>query len=315
MDQAYVCSRLRREFNRMGYILLVYYGMMTAAVTVAMIIQLIWLMLTGQNLSEDAMMSTLMGNGWGYIVAVAMGCLALLLWKKPAFCFRTIWKQNRPMTVGTFFALLSIFLSAQLLFQLFAQLMEFLFNLIGMSVMDSINAASGVEDTFSMFVYACILAPVFEEVLFRGLLLRILEPYGKKFAVLATAFLFGIFHANIVQSPFAFMVGLVLGYVTVEHGMLWAVLLHFINNCVLGDLLSRLTSGCPLVGELIFWFIVVASSIAAVVVCIVKRKAIRAYLCEKKIHPWSVKSFFTAPGIVIFTVLMLGNIALTLLMQ
>ena len=315
MDQAYVCSRLRREFNRTGYILLIYYGMMTAAVTVAIVVQSLCLALTGQNLSQEALTAALMGNGWGYIVAVVVGCVILLLWKKPEFCFRTIWKRNRPMTVGTFLALLSIFLSAQLFFQLFAQLMEYLFNLIGMSVMDSINAASGVEDTVSMFVYACILAPLCEEVLFRGLLLRMMEPYGKKFAVFATAFLFGIFHANIVQSPFAFFVGLVLGYVTVEHGMLWAVLLHFINNLVLGDLLSRFTAGCPQMGEMIFWFIIVASTIAAIVVCIVKWKDIRGYLCEKKIHPWCMKSFFTSPGILIFALLMLGNIALTMLMS
>ena len=143
-----------------------------------------------------------------------------------------------------------------------------------------------------------------------------MEPYGKKFAVFATALLFGLFHANIVQSPFAFAVGLVLGYVTVEYGMIWSVVLHFINNFVLGDLLYRLTSGlAPWVSEAIYLGIISLCTVVTVILMVVKRRQIMNYLLEKRIHPWCMKSFFTSPGILAFLILMVLTIVLTLVLQ
>lgn len=316
MDEKLTCRRLRREFNKVGLTMLVYYTIMSTVVSVIMVIQMVFLMFSQPDLSEDALSSAIMSNGWGYMLAIAIGVLIMMLWKKPEFCFRTIWKTNKPMRFGAFLEILCIFLSGQMLFQLYAMAMEFLTNLVGLSVMESIEMASGIGDTFSMFLYGCLFAPIFEEVLFRGLLLRMLEPCGKKFAILTTAFLFGIFHANIVQTPFAFAVGLVLGYVAMEYSMAWAMVLHMINNLVLGDMLTRLTASLPAdISNLIFYILMGLATIAAIVICICRRRQIKAYLTEKKIHPWSLHAFVTSPAIIIFFAMMLGNIALTMLMQ
>jgi hypothetical protein len=48
---------------------------------------------------------------------------------------------------------------------------------------------------------------------------------------------------------------------------------------------------------------------------IVKRRQIMDYLLTKRIHPWSMKSFFTSPGILAFMILMVLNILLTLVLQ
>lgn len=316
MDEKVVCHRLRREFDKVGLTVILYYLMMSFLVFAAMLIQQVVLALQNADMESEAVQQALASNGWGYIITIAIGFGILLIWKKPAFCFRTIWQKNRTMGFGTFMALLCIFVSGQFLFRIIAILMEMVAKLMGFSIMDSLNSATNVGGSFSMFFYACILAPIFEEVLFRGLLLRWMEPFGKKFSVLATAFLFGLFHANLVQSPFAFAVGLVLGYVTVEYGMLWAVILHGINNLVLGDLLFRLTSSlAPWVGEVIFFGIVGVCTLVGTIVMLLKRRKIWAYFRIGRIHPWSVKSFFTSPGILIFTVLMVGTIAATVLMM
>lgn len=316
MNEVSVCKRLRKEFDKTGFTLLVYYGIMSAIVSVVMVMQMLCLMIISPDMPEETLTQTLMGNGWGYVLTTTIGAVILLLWKKKEFCFHTIWKPNRRMTVGSFFAVLCIFLSAQLFFQIGAMVTEWFFNLFGLSVMESLEMATGIEDTFSMFLYGCLLAPVFEEVLFRGLLLRTLEPYGKKFAIFATAFLFGLFHANLLQSPFAFAVGLVLGYVTVEYSMLWAVILHMINNLVLGDLLPRITESFqPWVGEVAFWGIIGTCTVAAVIICIVKRRKILWYLLDKRIHPWCMKSFFSSVGILAFSIFMLLNILLSLVLQ
>lgn len=314
MNEQLVCRRLRKEFDKVGVTMLLYYGIMSYMVFAVMLMQQTVLMFS--DMDDAAMEAALVGNGWGYIFAICTGCVILLLWKKPEFCFRTIWQPRQKMKLGSFVVLLCIFLSGQAVFLVLSFVLEALLNLVGLSITESMEAATGLGDTFSMFLYGCVFAPVFEEVLFRGLLLRMMEPYGKKFAILTTAFLFGLFHANIVQSPFAFAVGLVLGYVAIEYSMAWAIILHLINNLVMGDLLYRLTAGFePWVQEVIFYGIVGIATLAAIIILICKHHSIRDYVCTKKIHPWCLKSFFTSPGILTFSILMTLSVVATLVMQ
>ena len=188
-------------------------------------------------------------------------------------------------------------------------------NLVGLSLMESMQAASASADTLSMFLYMGLFAPVFEEILFRGLILRSLEPFGKKFAIFTSAYLFGIFHGNLIQSPYAFAVGLVLGYVAMEHNIGWAMVLHMINNLILGDSLVRLTSclGTAL-SDLIFWAIILGCAIASVVIFIRKRAEIAEYFRSGRIHPLCLKCFFTSPGVLAITAVMAANMLLMLLL-
>ncbi len=321
MNEIAIKRNLRREFGKIGFALLIYFGIMNVTVMIVsfsdMFSVVLKNMLTGGSQEElDAAMEAVLSNGWGYILAILIGCVAMYLWKKKEFCVHTIWKSNNPMKTGSFFALLCLFVSGQALFQLLAMVMEGIFNLLGMSVMESIEAASTTGDTLSMFLYITLFAPIFEEVFFRGLILRSLEPYGKKFSIFASAFLFGIFHGNIVQSPYAFGVGLILGYVAVEYSVGWAMVLHMINNLVLGDSFGRLVRCLPVwQGDLLFFVIVWGCTIAAAAILMIKRKQVAAYFKEKKIHPLCMKSFFTSPGILAITVVMAVNILLTLMLQ
>ena len=63
--------------------------------------------------------------------------------------------------------------------------------------------------------------------------------YGVRFAIIFSAILFGIYHGNIVQTPFAFILGLLLGYITVSYGLKYAIAVHIFNNMVLADFLDR----------------------------------------------------------------------------
>lgn len=83
-----------------------------------------------------------------------------------------------------------------------------------------------------MSVFAVAVAPaLLEEFVFRGAILGGLLKYGKGFAIFISALLFGLMHGNLVQIPFAFMAGLIIGFVVVETGTFWSgVLIHFINN-------------------------------------------------------------------------------------
>lgn len=319
-------KELRKSFSKTGIALMVYYGIMNAAVLVVLIVDIIIRIIlllqssmTSAILTQTIMETTeeaILSNGWGYILANVIGFVALLLWKKKDFCFREIWVSDKGMKPGSFFALLAMLISAQAVFQIGVGILEWIFNQMGLSVLDSLDGVTMLSGSFSMFLYAGIIAPIGEEILFRGLILRSLQPYGKKFAILTSAFLFGIFHGNFLQTPYALLVGLLLGYVTVEYSIGWAMVLHMFNNLVLADMISRMSSYFPpFVEELAMLLIIWGSAVAAVIILVVKRKDVMQYFKGPKIHPLCMKCFITSPGILIFTGLMAASILFGLLMS
>ncbi len=72
---------------------------------------------------------------------------------------------------------------------------------------------------------------IVEEFALRGVVLHALKRFGNGFAVLISAVVFGLLHGNFEQIPFAFLVGLYLGFLTVKtKSIVPAVILHFYNN-------------------------------------------------------------------------------------
>lgn len=60
---------------------------------------------------------------------------------------------------------------------------------------------------------------------------QLLRKYGNGFAVLSISIVFGLLHGNVIQFVFAFLVGLILGYITVKtDSVVPAILVHALNN-------------------------------------------------------------------------------------
>lgn len=312
MDEKYVNRFLRREFRVVGWLLVAYYGIMNILTVAAVFSDVLRQFL--QSLSRGQFpgnpdIHALMGNGWGYVATVAVGLLFLFCWKEDRFWKESVLASHGKMTVGVFAVLACLCMAAQLVNSLWIAGLELVMNQFDRSVMDILESVSGQSDTFSMFLYASILAPVSEELIFRGYILQTLRPYGKKFAIVLSAFLFGIFHGNLLQTPYAFLMGLVLGYVTVEYHIGWAVALHVFNNLVLADLLTRLTGGLSeQASEAVSLVLLGGAAIAAGVVLIVKRKRIGEYIRSDWMDRRCVKCFFTNSGVIVLMVLMALNV-------
>lgn len=92
-------------------------------------------------------------------------------------------------------------------------------------------AWTAMNDT-KMILYALILAPLLEEVLFRSGLLLAVKSFAPFFvANLIQAAAFGIYHGEPVQSVYAFILGLVLGYIRYKAGTVGAsFLVHAVIN-------------------------------------------------------------------------------------
>lgn len=96
------------------------------------------------------------------------------------------------------------------------------------SMMEEFSGSTSVLFIFT----AVVMAPVVEELVFRGLTLH----YTKKafnlvLANIIQALLFGLYHGNLIQGIYAFIFGLLLGYIAIKtDSLITGMLLHMIIN-------------------------------------------------------------------------------------
>ena len=319
-------KQLRRQGNIQGGAMLIYSGVMYMCVFLVLTVALLMLALSelfagGTDLqmpaySFDAYLQQAMQIGnWGYLLAVVTCFLILLLWKKPAYLRQVVLAPGRAMGRLDFLQLCVVFLAGQQIFSWWYLLMDAVASGVGISLDALLESATVDTKDLPMFLYACMLGPVAEELLFRGLVLRSLEGYGKRFAIVVSALLFALIHGNLLQLPFAFLTGLVLGYVALEHHFGWAVLLHMLNNLVMADLLPRLLSLLPQgAGDGILTAFILFCAVAAAVILLLRRRDIQDYWRSHGSEKGTYAAFFRAPAMVIYLIIsVLSLLALPLL--
>lgn len=105
---------------------------------------------------------------------------------------------------------------------------------IGFSPADYGMEYPGEPAIFALYVlYVVLIAPILEELFFRGFLFRIMERAGlsKRDTVFLSALLFGMLHAGLRGMIGAFLSGLLLGLLAMSRGgLLLAIFLHIANN-------------------------------------------------------------------------------------
>lgn len=103
------------------------------------------------------------------------------------------------------------------------------------------NVVYDVTDSVSLWFNALVMvivAPVFEEYIFRKLLVDRLVQFGEGAAVLMSALMFGLFHGNLNQFIYAFTLGLFLAFIYVKtRSIKYTVVLHMLVN-LLGGVVS-----------------------------------------------------------------------------
>lgn len=81
-----------------------------------------------------------------------------------------------------------------------------------------------------------------EEFAFRGVFMGALRKFGDSFAIITSAIIFGAMHGNISQVPFAFILGLILGYAVCKtNSLITSIAIHFLNNfyAIVMDTISK----------------------------------------------------------------------------
>ncbi|MBU3092536.1 CPBP family intramembrane metalloprotease [Clostridium sp. CM028] len=83
-----------------------------------------------------------------------------------------------------------------------------------------------------MILSAVVIAPIYEEIVFRGILLRgMANKINPTLALIVSALFFALMHMNIPQGINAFLLGLIIGSIYLNTGSIYlSIFAHFINN-------------------------------------------------------------------------------------
>ncbi len=106
--------------------------------------------------------------------------------------------------------------------------MAWLEKLLPMSASELATLESMMGGGIGSWVLVCAIAPLVEEMFFRGILLRgMLKRYTPADAMVYSAFIFGVAHLNIYQFVIAFVVGLMAASLYLRTRSLWpGIVLH-----------------------------------------------------------------------------------------
>ncbi len=134
------------------------------------------------------------------------------------------------------------------------------------------------QDSFVNIVdilYVCIIAPIIEEIIFRGWIVTILKKYNPYCAILFSAFTFGLIHGNIYQAIPAFFIGIMLGYMVIRfNSLIPTIVTHAIINTT-SVVASRLQLSFP---EIFYQATLVLTLLFILVLIIIYRKKLKSGL-------------------------------------
>ena len=139
---------------------------------------------------------------------------------------------------------------------------------------------------WSSFLVVAIFAPIFEEWLCRGMVLRgLLTKMKPVWAIVISALFFAVIHANPWQALNAFMIGLLMGYVYYKTGsLILTMIIHFVNNGT-----SVILSNVESLKDYDYWIDILGKqqyTLVFIASCVVLAACIAVFSRIKVENPW-----------------------------
>lgn len=179
-----------------------------------------------------------------------------------------------------------------------------------------VNMLEGSNWIWSL-IFAGILSPIIEEMMFRGVMLNKLRRYGDKVAIITTAILFGLFHANFSQFFYAVALGMIFAYVALKTGTIkYSIILHIVVNIMGGVILPAVIGdGSNIVAVGCVGLALLAIVIVGLVLLIKNRKNISLLDGEIKLEKGTAfKTIWVNVGMILYVVISLVSMISILFM-
>ncbi len=115
---------------------------------------------------------------------------------------------------------------------IFSLVLNFIISMIkGAPVLNPLQTAFSESGMVWVLIYSVVIAPVVEELIFRKLLISKTIRYGQFVSVLLSALFFSLFHGNLYQIFYAFVLGGIFAYTYVKTGkIIYTIIMHFTIN-------------------------------------------------------------------------------------
>lgn len=93
-----------------------------------------------------------------------------------------------------------------------------------------VNLTSSISLPVNLFIVV-ICAPIMEELLFRKTLIDRTAQFGEGISIVFSGLVFGLFHGNLVQFGYAFLLGIFFGFIYIKtKNIVYPIILHVIMN-------------------------------------------------------------------------------------
>jgi membrane protease YdiL (CAAX protease family) len=106
-------------------------------------------------------------------------------------------------------------------------------------IVKGLRRLNNSTELISVFIMIVIIAPIIEEILFRGLIYRVFKGIlGPFFAAVLSSVLFSFVHLNLLSFPYLFIFGIILCvYYEKENTIIIPILIHSIFNLIMFTLI------------------------------------------------------------------------------
>ena len=88
------------------------------------------------------------------------------------------------------------------------------------------------EPLYTDIIMTVFVAPVLEEIVFRGVIMNNLKKYGIKTAIIINSIFFALSHYNTDMIIPAFFTGIIFSYVAYKYSIKYSILIHFFINAI-----------------------------------------------------------------------------------
>lgn len=307
-------SDLKLEIGRQSRFILIYSIILTAVPFICAVVQSTQYLMVNPEMSADDLETIVNQVTPLYsIIAVLFGVAFILLKRRKKLFQYDLRTQNRPLPPQILLICISLFFAAQMIFSISDFAIRALADFAGYTMYSTTDAIQDTEDSWALMLYAGFLGPIVEEVVFRGVIMNGLKKYGKVFAIITSSILFAFFHGDITQGIFAFFCGIILGYITTEYSIKWAIVLHIINNFIISDMLGRFIESLPVnIQNIASFFLTVIIGGLGLLILLKNRILVKNYLYTNKTEKhtyligWTSIWFILYLGLQFISALLLG---------
>lgn len=228
--------KAKKQFSRLG---MAYFTFIAVSLTAKIAVEIFFAAVSADLYAEHATLTLVLSMGCMYLVGFPLFCRML---KRTAIPGAS--GERHSLSPASFAAFLLISLGVMEAGNLTGSLLMTLISaVLGRPIENQIVPMVTSGNLAVSILFSVLVAPVFEELMFRRMLIDRIRQYGDRTAILVSGILFGLIHGNFYQFFYACGLGMLFAYIYLRTGQVgYTVLLHMTVNFlggIVGALLLR----------------------------------------------------------------------------